>query len=95
MTVCNKHLIFVFAGFCEQTGDQVTSIERFDRWDVFSSWKDLKVVIPYERFMQNIVMTQYKEDSLLIFGGGKEIGTIDYGLKINFKQAFQELKDLA
>ena len=37
-------------------------------------------------------MTQFKEDYLLIFGGGKNVGTLDSGLKIKFAKAYENQK---
>jgi hypothetical protein len=39
--------------------------------------------------MSNIIMTQYKDDYLLIFGGGKNVGTLDSGLKIDIYKIYQ------
>ncbi len=88
MSVCDKHIYFVFGGYsAKQDGKQETSIERFDSFDPYYEWEYLQIKLPeghYDNFVSNIIMTQYKEDYLLIFGGGKNVGTLDSGLKIKF-----------
>ncbi len=97
MSVCDKHIYFVFGGYsANSTGEQEASIERFDAHDPFTVWENLQIKLPgdltYDSFRSNIIMTQFKKDYLLIFGGGKNVGTIDSGLKINFAKAYENQK---